>query len=82
MVLFKSWISSFGNCQPDPVQQKLKTTTGEHALSFKESALLEMLILKKNDELQRAEALLKIRGDDSYYNTRCMDVFMTLSGSC
>ena len=36
-----------------------------------------MVLLKKNDELQRAEALLKIQGDDSYYNTRSMDVFMT-----
>jgi len=68
---------TFGNCQLDTVQQKLKTSAGEHSLSFKESALLEMMILKKNDVLERQEALIKIWGDDNYYNTRSMDVFMT-----
>ncbi|GLU51359.1 response regulator transcription factor [Dyadobacter frigoris] len=72
-----SKIYSFGNCELDTVQQKLKTSSGEHSLSFKESALLEMMILRKNDVLERQEALLKIWGDDSYYNTRSMDVFMT-----
>lgn len=70
-------IYSFGNCRLDTVQQKLTTSSGEFSLSYKESALLEMLILKKNDVLERQEALLKIWGDDSYYNTRSMDVFMT-----
>jgi len=68
---------SFGHCQLDTVQQKLKTSAGEYALSFKESALLEMMIKRKNDVLERQEALLKIWGDDNYYNTRSMDVFMT-----
>lgn len=36
-----------------------------------------MMILRKNDVLERQEALLKIWGDDNYYNTRSMDVFMT-----
>lgn len=67
----------FGSCQLDTVQQKLKTSTGEYALSFKESALLEMMIIRKNDVLERQEALIKIWGDDNYYNTRSMDVFMT-----
>ena len=72
-----SKIYAFGNCRLDTVQQKIKTSSGEHSLSFKESALLEMMILKKNDVLERQEALLKIWGDDTYYNTRSMDVFMT-----
>lgn len=72
-----STVYSFGHCQLDTVQQKLKTSTGEHSLSFKESALLEMMIPRKNDVLERQEALLKIWGDDNYYNTRSMDVFMT-----
>jgi len=36
-----------------------------------------MMLLRKNDVLQRQEALQKIWGDDNYYNTRSMDVFMT-----
>lgn len=70
-------IYSFANCQLDTVLQKLNTSSGEHSLSFKECALLEMMILRKNDVLERQEALIKIWGDDNYYNTRSMDVFMT-----
>lgn len=72
-----SKIYTFGDCQLDTVQQILTTSTGTHSLSFKESALLEMMILRKNDVLERQEALIKIWGDDNYYNTRSMDVFMT-----
>lgn len=67
----------FGNCQLDVIQQKLKTSTGTYALSFKEMALLEMMILHQNTVLERQAVLLKIWGEDSYYNTRSMDVFMT-----
>jgi DNA-binding response OmpR family regulator len=67
----------FGSCTLDTVHQKLKTSTGEFALSFKEMALLEMMILHKNTILERQNVLLKIWGEDSYYNTRSMDVFMT-----
>ncbi|SEB06057.1 response regulator transcription factor [Pedobacter hartonius] len=70
-------VYTFGHCQLDTVHQKLRTSTGEYSLSFKESALLEMMILRKNDVLERDEALLKIWGDNNYYNTRSMDVFMT-----
>lgn len=31
---------------------------------------------RKNDVLERQEVLLKIWNEDSYYNTRSMDVFM------
>lgn len=67
----------FGNCQLDLIKQSLTTTSGQHSLSFKESALLEMMIIHKNNVLKRQDALLKIWGDDNYYNTRSMDVFMT-----
>ena len=70
-------VYAFAGCKLDTVQQILYTSSGEHSLSFKESALLEMMILKKNDVLERQEALIKIWGDDNYYNTRSMDVFMT-----
>jgi len=69
-------IYSFAGCRLDTVLQRLTTSSGEHALSFKECALLEMMILRKNDVLERQEALIKIWGDDNYYNTRSMDVFM------
>jgi len=68
---------SFGNCRLEMVKQTLTNSSGEFSLSFKESALLEMMIQRKNDVLERQEALKKIWGDDNFYNTRSMDVFMT-----
>jgi DNA-binding response OmpR family regulator len=70
-------IITFGNCSLDVVHQRLITLNGEFALSYKETVLLEMMLRKRNEVLTRQEALLKIWGDDSYYNTRSMDVFMT-----
>jgi DNA-binding response OmpR family regulator len=69
-------IYSFGSSQLDATLQVLKTPDGTHKLSYKESALLEMLIQHKNEVLGRQETLLKIWSDDTYYNTRSMDVFM------
>ncbi len=46
------------------------------SLTPKEAELLKMLCLTKNEILYRKEALLKIWGDDSYFTTRSMDVFM------
>ncbi|RYE50146.1 MAG: response regulator transcription factor [Sphingobacteriales bacterium] len=72
-----SGIYRFAGCELDTVRQKLTTSKGIQNLSFKESALLEMMIIRKNDVLERQEALLKIWGDDTYYNTRSMDVFLS-----
>ena len=46
-------------------------------LSPKEADLLAMLCMHQNDVLQRDEALRKIWGEDSYFTTRSMDVFIT-----
>jgi two-component system, OmpR family, response regulator len=46
-------------------------------LSPKESALLQLLCEHKNELLPREVALKKIWGDDGYFTTRSMDVFIT-----
>lgn len=46
-------------------------------LSPKESALLKLLCEHKNELLPREIALKKIWGDDGYFTSRSMDVFMT-----
>jgi len=66
----------FGRCELEPVIQKLRTSVGEYSLSYKETILLEMLLLNRNNILERHEALIKIWGEDSFYNGRSMDVFM------
>ncbi|MEH3115819.1 response regulator transcription factor [Pedobacter terrae] len=66
----------FRNCVLDVLTQKLKTSTGEHSLSYKETILLELLLKNRNNTLEREQALIKIWGEDSFYNGRSMDVFM------
>jgi DNA-binding response OmpR family regulator len=46
-------------------------------LSPKESALLKLLCEHKNELLLREIALKRIWGDDGYFPTRSMDVFIT-----
>ena len=54
-------------------------TLGDHKqlLSPKESALLQLLCEHRNELLPREVALKKIWGDDGYFTTRSMDVFIT-----
>nr|NQU94114.1 response regulator transcription factor [Bacteroidota bacterium] len=46
-------------------------------LSPREAELLRMLCIKMNDVLPREMALKKIWGEDNYFTTRSMDVFIT-----
>ena len=46
-------------------------------LSPKEAELLKMLCLKKGEIMSRKEALVAIWGDDNYFTTRSMDVYIT-----
>lgn len=46
-------------------------------LSYKESRLLEMLLENKNNVLDRKAALLKLWGDNNFFTTRNMDVYIT-----
>ena len=66
----------FGKCKLNTVNQELTTSNGRQLLSFKESALLELLIIHKNNILKRQDALAQIWQDETFYNTRSMDVFM------
>ncbi len=54
-------------------------TLGEKSirLSPKESDLLHLLCLQKNDLLSRENALRMLWGDDNYFNGRSMDVFVS-----
>lgn len=59
---------------------KLRTIEHEQAkqkLSPKEAELLKMLCENKNELLPRETALKKIWGDDGYFTTRSMDVYLT-----
>jgi DNA-binding response OmpR family regulator len=57
--------------------REIKLDGTKQLLSPKESALLQLLCEHKNELLPREVALKKIWGDDGYFTTRSMDVFIT-----
>ncbi|MEN7546671.1 response regulator transcription factor [Rapidithrix thailandica] len=62
----------------DSDSQKLIFDDGkEQKLTSKESGLLRLLCINKNQMLDRSEALKKIWLDDNYFNSRSMDVYIT-----
>ena len=59
-------------------RQELVNSTGQvFKLSYKENELLTLLHQHKNNVLDRKSTLIKLWGDDSYFNTRNMDVYIT-----
>jgi len=58
-------------------RQLLKIDKEEQKLTSKESELLKMLCDNANEVLDRSIALKKIWHDDSYFNARSMDVYVT-----
>ncbi|MDR3046561.1 MAG: response regulator transcription factor [Bacteroidales bacterium] len=70
-------IIQLGNTTFDVNRQTLTRPGFEVKLTTRESELLTMLINRKNDVLEREYALKKIWGEDSYYNARSMDVYIT-----
>jgi DNA-binding response OmpR family regulator len=55
----------------------LKSENQEHKLSPKEADLLKLLAENINEILPREKALKQIWGDDNFYTTRSMDVYIT-----
>jgi len=70
-------IIKIGNFTFEVDHQRLWINGEEKKLTTRETELLLMLVNKKNDLLERGYALKKIWGDDSYYNARSMDVYIT-----
>lgn len=68
---------ALGSLTFDSVRQTLDSGGKVQKLTSKESDLLRLLCLRKNQVLDRTEALKRIWGDDSYFNARSMDVYIT-----
>lgn len=66
-----------GSFQFDSTKQTLKGGDTEAKLTSKESELLKLLAQNENKVLERSVALNKIWKDDSYFNARSMDVYIT-----
>jgi DNA-binding response OmpR family regulator len=61
----------------DCENQVLKIGKKEQNLTTKESELMRLLCVNRNDVLDRNYALNAIWKDDNYFNSRSMDVFVT-----
>jgi DNA-binding response OmpR family regulator len=66
-----------GKLNFDYNRQILTSPSGEHKLTSKEAELLKLLCDSANDVLDRSIALNRIWQDDSYFNARSMDVYIT-----
>jgi DNA-binding response OmpR family regulator len=66
-----------GKYKFDLNNQSLESNGEIKKLTTKETALLKILVQNKNRTLQRSIALKDVWGDDSYFNARSMDVYIT-----
>jgi DNA-binding response OmpR family regulator len=67
----------FGKFEFLPNRFELKTDAGVKKLSHRESTLLQLLLENRNGITQRKDILLKLWGDDSFFNSRNLDVYIT-----
>lgn len=70
-------VYKLGKMTFDYNRQILLTASGENKLTSKEAELLRLLCENANDVLDRSAALNRIWQDDSYFNARSMDVYIT-----
>ena len=73
----QDFIYQIGNYSFDYQHQNLVFGDTNHKLTSKESELLKVLCQNKNQAISRSFALKLIWGDDSYFNARSMDVYVT-----
>ncbi len=60
-----------------PNRYELKLDETVRKLSHREAMLLQILSESKNNTVQRKDILMRIWGDDSFFNSRNLDVYIT-----
>jgi len=70
-------ILSFGQCQFHPLRYELHIDNNVKKLSHREATLLQTLLEHSNTPVLRKDILMKIWGDDSFFNSRNLDVYIT-----
>jgi DNA-binding response OmpR family regulator len=68
---------TLGSFKFDPLKQILSNSEKVIKLTTKESELLSILYLHRNELLERNHALKAIWIDDNYFNARSMDVYIS-----
>lgn len=59
------------------LRYELKIANTVKKLSHREASLLQILTENKNATVQRKDILMKLWGDDSFFNSRNLDVYIT-----
>jgi len=73
----KQYSFEIGDYTYDSNKRILKGKSSEYKLTSKESELLRLLCMNVNRTLERNYALREIWGDENYFNSRSMDVFIS-----
>jgi DNA-binding response OmpR family regulator len=66
-----------GQYQFAPLRYELRHQDTVKKLSHRETTLLQMLLDNRNATVLRKDILLKLWGDDSFFNSRNLDVYIT-----
>lgn len=68
---------ALGSFEFHPNRYELKRGDSTRKLSHREAVLLTVLSENKNVIVQRKDVLLRVWGDDSFFNSRNLDVYIT-----
>ncbi len=68
---------SLGRFEFHPNRYELKLGQSVRKLSHREAMLLTVLAENKNSIIQRKDILMRVWGDDSFFNSRNLDVYIT-----
>lgn len=60
-----------------PLRYELQNGTDNRKLSYREANLLMILVENRNALVKRKDILMRIWGDDSFFNSRNLDVYIT-----
>ena len=70
-------VTQIGRFEFAPNRYELKINTSIRKLSHRETVLLSVLTEHKNTIVSRKDVLLRVWGDDSFFNSRNLDVYIT-----
>ena len=70
-------LTGMGRYEFDPLRYELRLDGIVRKLSHRETTLLKMFSEKRNSLVYRKDILLQLWGDDSFFNSRNLDVYIT-----
>jgi DNA-binding response OmpR family regulator len=70
-------VLALGKFEFDATRYELRIDSSTKKLSHREAVLLQILAERQNSVVNRKDILMKIWGDDSFFNSRNLDVYIT-----